>query len=287
MPSARGAAAGGTPAGPARSASGWTLAGRAPALRLRLRRGGPLPRRASWPSRLRAFVIGRWGAGGLHMLLPPQELLIRPRERLGAPVADLDDPCRQPLDEVAVVADEDQRAAVVHQRVEQHVLRVQIEVVGRLVEQQQVGRPQEHAGDGQPRALAAGQHTGLLVDVVARKQEAAQDVPDCRHHVHRRAARERLVDGQHRVEARRLVLREVLGHDLVAQMPFSAVGRLFSREHAHQRRLAGAVGADKRNPIAALDVQRQVVEDGERPVRLPDVRRAPSPSARSLARPET
>ena len=98
---------------------------------------------------------------------------------------------------------------------------------------------------------------------------------------------QRLVDGQRRIEPRRLVLREVLGHHLVAQVPLAAVGRLFSREHAHQRGLAGAVGADERDAIAALDVQRQVVEDGERPVRLPDVLRARSPSARSWARPET
>ena len=54
--------------------------------------------------------------------------------------------------------DEDQRAAVVDERVEQHFLRVEIEMVGRLVEQQRVRRPQQHARDRQARALAARQH---------------------------------------------------------------------------------------------------------------------------------
>ena len=96
---------------------------------------------------------------------------------------------------------------------------------------------------------------GFLVDVVAGKQEAAKDVPDGRHHVHGRAARQGLVNGQRWIQPRGFVLGEVLGHDLVAQMPLAAVGGLFSREHAHQRGLAGAVGPTSAMPIAALDVQ--------------------------------
>jgi hypothetical protein len=51
-------------------------------------------------------------------------------------------------------------------------------------EQQRVGRPQQHARDGEARALAAGQHAGAFVDVVAREEEAAEDVADHRHHRH-------------------------------------------------------------------------------------------------------
>ena len=42
-----------------------------------------------------------------------------------------------------------------------------------------------------------------------------------------------------------------------------AVGRFLARQHAHQRRLAGAVRADQRDAVAALDVQVEVVEDDE------------------------
>ncbi len=54
-------------------------------------------------------------------------------------------------------------------------------------------------------------------------------------------------------EPGRLVLGEILRHDL---MPFGArpgIRRFDPGEHAHQRRLAGAVGADEGNAIAALD----------------------------------
>ena len=46
------------------------------------------------------------------------------------------------------------------------------------------------------------------------------------------------------------------------------VGRFLARQHPHQRRLAGAVRADERDAIAALDVQVEVVEDDEVAVRL-------------------
>ena len=123
---------------------------------------------------------------------------VRARVDDGLAVADLDDLGREPLDEIPIVRHEDQRAAVVDERVEQHFLRVEIEMVGRLVEQQRVRRTQQHPRDGQPRALAARQHAHALVDVVSGKQEAAEDVADGRHHVQRRARGQRLVDRRRR-----------------------------------------------------------------------------------------
>ena len=79
-------------------------------------------------------------------------------------------------------------------------------------------------------------------------------------------AGERLVDRQRRIEAGGLVLREVLHHDLVAQRARAAVRRFFARQHAHQRRFAGAVRSDERDAVAALDVQ---VRRRGRPSRRP------------------
>src|SRR5262245_4629962 len=57
----------------------------------------------------------------------------------------------------------------------------------------------------------------------------------------------------------------------MADRPRAAVGRLLSRQHAHQRRLAGTVRTDERDAIATLDVERQVPEDRQRSVGLADV----------------
>ena len=214
----------------------------------------------------------RWRCGHrLRVFLAPEELGVRAREHDRLPVAHLDDFRREPLDEIPIVGDEDERAAVIGEGVEQDVLRVEIQVIGRLVEQQRVRRAEQHARDGQPRSLAARQHAGPFVHIVAGEQEAAEDVADHRHHVHRRAVLQRVVHRQRRVEARGLVLRKVLHHHLVAFLPGAAVGRFRSGQHPHQRRLAGAVRADERDAVAPLDVQVQVLKDDEIAVRLADV----------------
>ena len=59
------------------------------------------------------------------------------------------------------------------------------------------------------------------------------------------------------------------------------VGRLLAGQHPHQRRLAGAVGADERDAIAALDVQVQIVEDGQVAVGLARVLQLDAPCGRS------
>jgi hypothetical protein len=52
------------------------------------------------------------------------------------------------VEEIAVVGDQQHRAGVIGQLLLQQVERLQIEIVGRLVENQQVGRAGEGAGPG-------------------------------------------------------------------------------------------------------------------------------------------
>ena len=128
----------------------------------------------------------------------PVELLVGARVHDGLAAADLHDLRRQLVDEVPIVRHDDERAAVVDEGVQQHVLRVDVEVVRRLVEEQRVGRTQQHPRDGQARPLAARQDADPLVGVVAREQEPAEDVADHRDHLGRRARRQRLVHRQGR-----------------------------------------------------------------------------------------
>jgi hypothetical protein len=58
---------------------------------------------------------------------------------------------------VAVVRDEDHAAFVVLQRESQRFAHFEVEVVGRLVEQQQVGLGADQQGQRQARFLAAGE----------------------------------------------------------------------------------------------------------------------------------
>ena len=67
------------------------------------------------------------------------------------------------------------------QRAEQHVLGGDVEVVGRLVEHEEVRRPQEQQQHAEAALLAAAQDRHGLQDVVAPEEEGAEHVPQLRH----------------------------------------------------------------------------------------------------------
>ncbi len=58
-----------------------------------------------------------------------------------------------------------------------------------------------------------------------------------------------------------LVLREVIGLDIVAQLVLAPGERLSLSQQLNQRGLAGAVHSDQRDPVAALDHEIDVAED--------------------------
>ena len=59
---------------------------------------------------------------------------------------DFEDAGCEAVDEVAVVRDEDHGSGEASDGVEQHVLGAEVEVIGRLVQQQEVGRAHEDLG---------------------------------------------------------------------------------------------------------------------------------------------
>jgi hypothetical protein len=73
------------------------------------------------------------------------------------------------------VADEDHRSVVAVEGLDEGLAALEVEVVGGLVEEEQVARLQQQAGQGDASTLAAAQHPDVLVDVVAAEQEGAQD----------------------------------------------------------------------------------------------------------------
>ena len=78
------------------------------------------------------------------------------------------------VEQVEVVADDEQRAAVAAQELHQPRLGVGVEVVGRLVEQEHVAAGEEDAGQLDPAALAARQHAERQVEPVGAEPEAVR-----------------------------------------------------------------------------------------------------------------
>ena len=79
------------------------------------------------------------------------------------------------VEQVAVMADDDHGARIVRQMVLQPQRAFEIEIVGRLVEQQQIGRGEQHRGQRDAHAPAAGEFRAGARLVGGRKAEAGQD----------------------------------------------------------------------------------------------------------------
>src|SRR3954466_10638243 len=94
------------------------------------------------------------------VLLVVGEVALEP-EPLGLALVG-EDVGRDPVEEPPVVADHDGAAGELEQRALQAGQRLDIEVVGRLVEEQQVAALLEGQGEVEPVALPAGEHAGPL-----------------------------------------------------------------------------------------------------------------------------
>ena len=86
------------------------------------------------------------------------------------------------VEEVAVVRDDEQRAGVALEPVLQPDDGVEVEVVGRLVEQQQVGRAHQRLREVQAHAPAAGEARHRLLHLLVREAQAEQQLLGARAH---------------------------------------------------------------------------------------------------------
>jgi hypothetical protein len=78
------------------------------------------------------------------------------------------------VEEGAVVADQEHRAVVVLQQGFEQLQGFDVEVVGRLVEHQHVGRPREQARQQQAVALAAGERLDRRTRALRAKRKSSR-----------------------------------------------------------------------------------------------------------------
>ena len=221
-------------------------------------------------------------------------------ERDAAPAIELEDPLRHVVEEVPVVGDRDDGARVLLEEAFEPVDRLGVEVVGRLVEEQQVGVAEEQPGERDATLLATGQGrdvgvVGRAAQGVHRDVDVALEVPGIGRGD---PVLERGLPGADRLVVGvgvgpgghdRVVLVDQgldLGHavehvalDVLGRVELGLLAEIADREAgrqprlAHepviepghdpqQGRLAGAVGPDDADLGARVERQRDVLEDG-------------------------
>src|SRR5687767_9507362 len=180
---------------------------------------------------------------------------------------------RDAVDEPAVVADDDRAACEVEERVLERAQRVDIEVVRRLVEQEQVAAGLQELGEVHAVAFAAREVADALLLILAAEVERRGvgprvARPPADHHGVL-TLRDLLPDRAVRLQ-RVARLRHVGELYRLADAERPAVGLLLARDHAEERRLAGTVRPDDPDDAASREREREVVEQELVAVALPD-----------------
>src|SRR5439155_15065601 len=162
--------------------------------------------------------------------------------------------------QMAVVRDDDERALVGLQRLGQRLAHLDVEVIGRLVEQQQIRALAHQQRQSEPRFFAAGKLAHWRQDAVAAEVEAPEKIAQlllarCRlqlpHVPQRRFVQTQLLD---------LVLREVADAKTLRSQPLAGKQRNLAGDAAQQRRLARAVGPEESDALAG---EYRPVDSGE------------------------
>ena len=159
------------------------------------------------------------------------------------------------------MADDDGRTVESFDGLLEHILRRHVEVVGRLIEDEQVDRFQQQTDHGQTGTLSAGEHTDLFLRDLTTKHEGAEQVVDLQTHLTRGHTVDGVVDGQTLIEQLCLVLREVANLDVVRNLQRTGEGNL-SHDALNERGLTLTVLSDKGYLLATLDGHVDMGEDG-------------------------
>jgi DNA-binding FrmR family transcriptional regulator len=216
---------------------------------------GPRRRPALQPGQLLAGQVAPRRLGDLGPLLalgPAQQVgLVPALVEVPAATVELQHPRRHPIEEVAVVGDQDQPALEVEEPLLQPGHRPDIEMVGRLVEDEQLGRPRQHRGQRDPLDLAAGKGRHIGVMEVGQTET-----------IHGRLGLPPLPDGVRDGARRQDRLLLEVAHPAAPTAPHpTVVGVLGPGYHAEEGGLARPVDTDHAQALAIGNRDREVLEE--------------------------
>src|SRR5207249_3371811 len=214
-----------------------------------------------------------------HLCRGPR-ILEGPLEHGEAPVRDDGDLVRHLVQEGAVVAHDEYHARIRPQGRRDDLLALDVEVVRRLVEDEQVVVLGDELREGEARAFPAAELADAAVDRVPPEPEAAEEAP--RPGLRRRRiphAADLLEEGAGEVELLRL-LREVADLQVLAPEHGSRIRLLASDQDLEEGRLPGAVRTDEADLVALRELEVDVREEEAAAVGLRDALEAHDPRTR-------
>ena len=170
------------------------------------------------------------------------------------------DTLNKAVEEVAVVTHYYHRAVEIAYGLLQNVLGFEVEVVGGLVEDEQVYGFQQQLYHGQTGALAAGKELDLLLRSLATEHEGSQYVAYLQADVATRHTVDSVEDGKFAIEHLCLVLCEVAYLHVVPHLHFALEGYLL-HDALHHGGLSLAVLTHESNLFATLYGEVHLVKD--------------------------
>ena len=191
-----------------------------------------------------------------------EEVVVAAGIRGDAARVDMEDFGGEFTDEMDVVADEDERAFVAAEGEDEGFDRMDIEVGGGLIHEEEVGGIDEELDEIEAGFFSTGKDLGFFVDFVFAKEEGAENASgfifgECAIGVH-----DFLEDGFVGVEGGGAVLAEVADFGIEAEFPFTALGFEDTAEEFEEGAFAAPVGADEDGAFAAFDIEIEATVDG-------------------------
>ena len=217
----------------------------------------------------------------LAFVLLPEEIVVVARVALEGAPAQFEDAGAEGVQERAVVRDDDEAARVPGEVLLEPEQGLQIEMVRRLVQEEEGRLAHQQAGQMGAHDPAAGKRLGELVTVALAKTEAGEDLLGPRL--------QRVVDVvvvvglglelgpargdmENGLVARR---RAFLGQETEVRAPFpgdgALVGRLLAEDQVKERRLAGAIRSHQPIAVGPGHENRDILEEDTGTVGLGDV----------------
>ncbi len=177
-----------------------------------------------------------------------------------AAVTELIELAHQPIQEIPVVGYDDESPVEGLEGAFKDILGLDVHMVRRLVERQQIMAFQHQLGHTQTRPLAAAEHRNPLVYVLAPEKEGREDVSEPRADIPRRYAVESAEDRLFLVQHIFLILREIAHIHIMSEPGGSAYRLQLPHNHPHKRSLALAVAPDKGHLLPSLDLYVRIGE---------------------------